>query len=206
MTRTRSPWPSWTLTCEPCCGQLGSLGRLAAYPLVESAVVCRTVCADPRCNCCCRVHKEQQKKKETKKKVPAGQLCRPPRNLGVSWAGSSNSRVGRQWCALPPATNVAVLQHALNAHEASNTRLGSLVSRMGTAGAPRRPGDCTSFCCPAVVKLMICWLRLTPLCAVCIALTSQQVRVVQRNLVYAVGMPLQMCREEVSCAASGGPG
>jgi hypothetical protein len=31
-------------------------------------------------------------------------------------------------------------------------------------------------------------------------LIVQQVRVVQRNLVYAVGMPLSICREEVSCA------
>lgn len=84
MTKTRSQWHNWTQMSEhpqaPRQWQAGTAGQ----PLSSACCMCPYVWTLSAACLCCRLVKEQQKKKESKKKVPAGQVARPPRNLGVS--------------------------------------------------------------------------------------------------------------------------
>jgi hypothetical protein len=50
----------------------------------------------------------------------------------------------------------------------------------------------------SMVQTLLCRKLTTRCVLVCLPVLLQQVRVVQRNLVYAVGLPLSLCREEVS--------
>lgn len=65
---------------------------------------------------------------------------------------------------------------------------------VGQAAQPGRSGNAGRLVCVPAPTTCIA----DPVALRAVVVCLQQVRVVQRNLVYAVGMPLSMCREEVS--------
>lgn len=138
------------------------------------------------CNRCCRrVHEEQRKKKEVKKKAPAA-VPRVPKSLAVGVGSACEPMLSEAFrlaaaCAPLPLRGQPHAQYVLMLPLPARAK--PLLCPLGVAPPPIYTPP-TPFPCVRMRAAL-----LMPL---------QQVRVVQRNLVYVVGLPLGICREEVS--------